>query len=518
MKKLLLLIIVSLMLGGAAQAAKIVHLDATNPYSVIADESGVTSWLDMSGAGNDAVTDIGTVGYPSPYVSPGGFAGVDFFADRNRMELLTSLETDALFDFTGSATGGFAVFIVVQDDPDTVKVGQTDPIGTNSVINNAGFGLRGKDVQMAAYLVNSAGVGVSIGENNILNEGETYIHAMHYDAATGAVTVYFLTSDGDELTEGDVLAAADFSNANSLWLGSTVNANRYLKGSLGEVIIYDELLSAADFAYQTDVLARKWIESRAVNPIDGDPVGEATTVQLEWDNLLPDTEGEAVYVDVWFGTDPNSGAYTKVVDAELNETTVIVNTPSLGMYYWQVDTYAYGDPDVVDYDTTPADPNAIAIPVIEGPIYSFEMLADMPPSVVIDTTTTVTWKNVPIQLNSTVTDDGVTPVDFLWEADDPNAVFSPSATDEDPTVTVDYASGLFNVTVTVGDGTYPDADSASVELDCRQDACAASRLGLGLDIGADIDEDCAVGLPDIVLLAAKWVSEYAAPAPFITPQ
>ena len=42
-------------------------------------------------------------------------------------------------------------------------------------------------------------------------------------------------------------------------------------------------------------------------------------------------------------------------------------------------------------------------------------------------------------------------------------------------------------------------------------------LGLGLDIGADIDEDCAVGMSDIAMLAAKWVSKYAAAGPFETP-
>ncbi len=523
MKKLLLLIIVSLMLGGAADAAKIVHLDATNPYSVKTDGSDVTSWVDMSGAGNDATADLGTVAYPSPYISSGGFAGVDFVGGRNRMELLTSLETDALLDFAGSATGGFAIFIVVQDDPDTVKTSQTDPIGTNSFNTSAGFGLRTKDTQMASYLVGPSG-GVSINENNIMNEGETYIHAMSYDAATGVVSVYFLTSDGDELTETDVLAAADFSNANPLTLGSTGNSNRYLEGFLGEVVIYDELLSTVDFDYQLDVLARKWIQPRAAAPTDGGAVGNYATTQLDWDNLLGDTEGETMYVDVLFGTDttydPNTSTYAdfvKVVDAGTDTTTVVVDTPTLGEYFWQVNTYAYGDPNVVDYDIIPVDPNAIAIPVIEGPIYSFEVLADMPPSVVIDTTSTVTWKNVPIQLNSTVTDDGATTVVFLWESDDPNAVFSPSVIVEDPTVTVNYASGPFNVTVTVGDGTYPDADSADVELDCRQDACAASRLGLGLDTAADIDEDCAVGLPDIAMLAAKWLSEYAAPIPFVTP-
>ena len=72
------------------------------------------------------------------------------------------------------------------------------------------------------------------------------------------------------------------------------------------------------------------------------PAGD---VELKWTNMDPCTP--PVYVDVWFGTDPNdlTGVYyTKVVDAGANTTSVTVSASVVDTYYWQVNSYLDGSP------------------------------------------------------------------------------------------------------------------------------------------------------------------------------
>ena len=65
-------------------------------------------------------------------------------------------------------------------------------------------------------------------------------------------------------------------------------------------------------------------------------------VELNWTNLVP-TAGSDVYVDVWFGSDPDSD-FAKIVDAGLNVTSVTVDAAADGRYYWQIDSYLDGSP------------------------------------------------------------------------------------------------------------------------------------------------------------------------------
>ncbi len=78
------------------------------------------------------------------------------------------------------------------------------------------------------------------------------------------------------------------------------------------------------------------------SPADGVTV-PAGDVVLSWTNLPPNTPGDPVYVDVWFGTDPVTD-FTKVVDAGENTTSVTVSAPVADTYYWKVDSYVNGSP------------------------------------------------------------------------------------------------------------------------------------------------------------------------------
>ena len=172
------------------------------------------------------------------------------------------------------------------------------------------------------------------------------------------------------------------------------------------------------------------------------PYGDGTTgteVVLSWTNMAPNFPGDPVYVDVWFGTgpnlsdpnDPNSSYedFNKVVSADENVTSVTVNAPppptGRTAYYWQVGSYISGASHINE-------PNAT-----EGPLWIFNSLSEWPVSVTIDTPAMITWDDESVDINSTVIDDGASPVTFLWTAEPDNIVtFEPNAFVEDPTVKI----------------------------------------------------------------------------------
>lgn len=231
----------------------------------------------------------------------------------------------------------------------------------------------------------------------------------------------------------------------------------------------------------------------------------AGDVELSWDNIAePNHPGASVLVDVLFGTDPEDPNDMVAVVSGLDVTgqessSVMVSAPYITeptTYYWQINT-DNGGPEV-----------------IEGLILPFDVTKNTPPSVAITTPPTATWIDEPIQLEVDLNDDHPEQVTYQWTSDDPNAVFSPSDTVPDPTVTVNYHTGPFTVTVTVDDGFNPVA-SASVGHDCADNPCQAAVAVIGLDAEhpADIVVDCKINLVDFAALASEWLTDYTLPYP-----
>lgn len=241
------------------------------------------------------------------------------------------------------------------------------------------------------------------------------------------------------------------------------------------------------------------------------PLGGIAPVDLSWTNVDPNLAGDPVYVDVWFGTDPNklnTLAYSQVVAAGENATTVQVNAPVIGTapttYYWQVDSYIYGTPS-----GTP----------IESDVFKFDVTDDFPPTVIIETPDTVTWPNQPVQLNATVTDTGSSALSIEWSSNPAGAVFSPSANVEDPVVTVATAAGPVTLTCTVWDAFNPNHNTDSMILNVAADACAATGLaGITAGYPMDIAEPfCIVNIADLAALGLDWLVDYTLTEPTVIP-
>ncbi len=199
-----------------------------------------------------------------------------------------------------------------------------------------------------------------------------------------------------------------------------------------------------------------------LDPMAPSPADQATVpvgdVVLNWTNLEPTVAGEPVFVDVWFGTEPNALSpeydYTRVLGAGEDVNTVTVNAPLAGPYYWEVVSYVNGDP---------------AGEPIHGNVYTFYGSTDRPPTVDAGEDR-VAKSGEAIQLNATVVDDGVSALTYAWRAYPAEGVVF-SATDvEDPIVTITRNSRqsiTYILTLAVNDELYRTPVKDSMEIILR---------------------------------------------------
>ncbi|WP_146663462.1 PKD domain-containing protein [Anaerohalosphaera lusitana] len=288
-----------------------------------------------------------------------------------------------------------------------------------------------------------------------------------------------------------------------------------------EYIAADRIIGFGGLSTPVVVYENNVTTITAPDPLNRNPVytevAPDSALELTWTNLDPVAPAIDVWVDVRFGTSPDMTANSQIVTQGLNDTSATVDVSSVTeptTYYWQVNSYVYGDPSVVDYN----DPNTAA-EIVEGEVTPFIVTPNVPPTVAITTPPTATWINEPIDLQIELVDDTPSEVTYLWTSDDPNAIFEPSNTVAEPTVKVDYHSGPFTVTVTVDDG-FNDTDSASVTHDCAESPCQAATAVINLDeqyVG-DIVTDCKIDLADFAALASGWLADFALDGPTPIPQ
>ncbi len=242
--------LVDLAISQGPEPMLIQHLDATNTTSVLVSGGVVTQWIDQTSSGNHAFPEVGNALYPSASLSESGLPGVDLQSGRNSLELFSAAGSDAWLDQSGGSNG-FCVLVALKCD--AVIAGGNDVVG-NSADGTTGFGLGfSGSGQPQAWLG-----GQSVTSSSPLNveAGDTLVLALNYDAATGAYD--FWESKNGTSTTGTV-AAADFSTAEPVTLGSAASVARYLDGVVGEVQVFDSRLSPTHFKLQQDRLTGKWL-------------------------------------------------------------------------------------------------------------------------------------------------------------------------------------------------------------------------------------------------------------------
>ncbi len=255
------------------------------------------------------------------------------------MEIFTSERSTQWLD-QSDGIGGFAVIIVTYTTamPDS----WCDMIGNHSGFAS-GFGIRYQQAGNAqAYVKNTISKGGAPVE-----AGDTIVWIFNYDASTGAC--YLWDSKNGYATTA-TRTPEDFGSGNAVTLGSTINAGRFYRGLIGEVMVFDAPLSEDELTLYQAELVYKWVtplaeKAYASLPTPGDGLTEVPRggVTLSW---KPGINAERH--DVYFGAsfDAVSNA---IPEADLDGVYMgRQDSASLPLarlergqtYYWRVDEVA----------------------------------------------------------------------------------------------------------------------------------------------------------------------------------
>ena len=97
----------------------------------------------------------------------------------------------------------------------------------------------------------NAGAGAAV-----VAAGETVVLAVNYDKVTGNMEVW----DSENNTSASVTkTAADFSSTQSMFLAGSLNSGQGMDGMIGEVKIFEGVLTSEEFADERTALVNKWI-------------------------------------------------------------------------------------------------------------------------------------------------------------------------------------------------------------------------------------------------------------------
>ncbi|MBN1124476.1 MAG: DNRLRE domain-containing protein [Sedimentisphaerales bacterium] len=251
----------------------------------------------------------------------------------------------------------------------------------------------------------------------------------------------------------------------------------------------------------------------ARNPI---PAHRANTIPtslsaLSWTNPDPNTPGNSIFCDVYFGTDPNRMQMDIVMlDADVSSIELsAANFPSFvplanrTTYYWIVDCH---DPSLGE---PPAD-------LILGSTWNFYTnnndapIVDAGPDQVAWLGMSGTPGQEVILLEGVTSDDGLPnppgayTVQWTQVANGaPGLTISPDNT-ETTSVTI-RARGTYEFMLTADDSEWQTSDT--VQIVVGDNPCDASHLNTGDPYNAaDQNEDCIVDLEDFVaLIAVNWL-------------
>ncbi|MEM7707265.1 MAG: Ig-like domain-containing protein [Pseudomonadota bacterium] len=245
-----------------AQTAPVQHFDAANEATVVLadDNSTVSRLIDLSDNALDALPGRGAVIYPSTILSESGLPGLHMGSDRNDLIALSQEQTDNFLNFQGSAAGNQGFTIIVSFTVDELIGRDQFVLGTTHL----GFHLKIRaDNLIGIRLTNPV---ITAGSYEV-QPGDTAVVSISYDAASGAYTLW--DSKNQSTRTGTVGSNIDFQEGRNYRLGEarhTGNSDNHFRGMIGEVMLFDEPLSAADlFVLQQD-LTEKWTGIRPEIP------------------------------------------------------------------------------------------------------------------------------------------------------------------------------------------------------------------------------------------------------------
>lgn len=518
MKKLLLLMFVSMVLAGVANAA------AWNAGMEPAYWNVATNW--------------------DPVAVPGSAEKVSF--SRDTVPCIVNDGNDVTPGIQPSLCGQF---VLGDNGPDDKEHYVTIPVGCSLYTcvpgdswTAAGYNRSGTiNVEAGASLITGSRLGIGLVENDTTVVGMTsYLNVNGgYVSINGVIQIGSLPG-GLKGHKGVVNVNSGTLEATGWEWRDTTGVWSFIDIGLGEVIIdgdvtadIPELVSngaitgfggSSTVNYDYNVSNPGSTTITADDPMDRWPatgdllVPPPNPLVMTWTNMAPVPPATQVWVDVYLGTEP--GNMTKVSAGTPDESSVDVGLKPKGEYYWQVDSYLYGDPATTFYDGNDV-----------GGIIPFEVGTQLPPTVIIDSNDIGTWAGKSVVVSATVTDDDLTQVAVVWSSSvgDPNvtltaATFNTTTGVATVTVTGDSHQSWVQITITVSDQEWTDADSDTSQVDIARDACHAAGGGsphlwdvYTADFGDQYEKDCIVDLGDFAVVYQQWLADYELTVPLEIP-
>ena len=259
--KFLSVLSVSLLVTNVATAlpALYVHYDASDAANVTVDVSDVvTSLTDLSTSGFDATQagGAGTLLYSAPgNLSPTGLKGVDTNnGPHNKLLVLDSAEQDALLNFPGAAASntGFAALVVFKADTVAGSTRNLVLASHGNATTSPGSFIMKYESGIPQVVLGGTSVNAGAGAA-VVAAGETVVLAVNYDQATGNMEVW----DSENNTSASVTkTAADFSSTQDMFLAGSENNGQGMDGMIGEVKIFQGVLTPQEFADEQTALVR----------------------------------------------------------------------------------------------------------------------------------------------------------------------------------------------------------------------------------------------------------------------
>ena len=271
-----------------ALPALYVHYDASDAANVTVDVSDIVQSLTDLSAPTTTAYDAtkaggaGTLFYSDPgNLSPTGLKGVDTNnGAHNKLLVLSAAEQDALLNFPGAAASntGFAALVVFKAD--TISGGTVRDLVLASHGNGAtspGSFIMKYEGGVPQVILGGTSVNAGAGAA-VVAAGETVVLAVNYNQATGNLEVW----DSENNTSASVTkTAADFSSTQAMFLAGSANSGQGMDGMIGEVKIFEGVLTSEEFAAEQTALVTKWLGAPAIPTYAHYDASDASTVGFD---------------------------------------------------------------------------------------------------------------------------------------------------------------------------------------------------------------------------------------------
>ncbi len=235
-------------------AAVVQHLDASNAGNVTVAQGSntVVRVRDLSGNGRDALEGRGGVLFPSASRSQSGLRGLDMGADRNDLIALDQGAAESFLNFQGAAAGNEGFSFAVAFKVDSLTGSDQFVLGTSHLRLHVKVG---SDNRLGVRLTTSTR---SLGDYHV-RAGDTVVLTVAYSAENGAYALW--DSKNQEAVTGSVDPNIDAQNDSPLRLGearTTGSSSNFLRGMIGEFLLYDTPLSPGELWRLQQDLTEKW--------------------------------------------------------------------------------------------------------------------------------------------------------------------------------------------------------------------------------------------------------------------